>query len=219
MSLHQEMSVKPGFFTMPLHPSGRNYLETLKEDREAIIMAERLGYIEAYVGVHTTDLVETIPSCPMFLSTRVHATSRIKLGTGTLNPPNGHQAACAANVAMLDNLDEGCFIVGIGPGGLRCDMDAFENLDRDRKAILHDCIFLTIAIWTGEAPYGLKGRFWNISTQRTLITEIGQANVRKTFQCPHPPMVITAVEPFSAGGAAAAARGWEPISANFLLPQ
>jgi len=31
--------------------------------------------------------------------------------------------------------------------------------------------------------------------------------------------VITAVEPFSSGVTAAAARGWEPISANFLLPQ
>ena len=51
-----------GFFTMPLHPPGRNYLETLKEDREAIIMADRLGFTEAYVGEHTTDLAETIPS-------------------------------------------------------------------------------------------------------------------------------------------------------------
>ena len=50
-----------GFFTMPLHPPGRNYIETLKEDREAIIMADRLGFTEAYVGEHTTDLAETIP--------------------------------------------------------------------------------------------------------------------------------------------------------------
>ena len=36
---------------------------------------------------------------------------------------------------------------------------------------------------------------------------------------PHPPIVVTAVAPFSAGIAEAAARGWDTISANFLLPQ
>ena len=208
-----------GFFTMPLHPPGRNYLETLKEDREAVIMADRLGYNEAYVGEHTTDLAETIPSCLMFLSTLVHATSRVKLCTGTLNLPNGHPAAFAANVAMLDNLLEGRLIVGISPGGLPSDMEAFENLGRDRKAMFLECINHMIALWTGEAPYNLKGQFWNVSTEKTLISEIGQGAILKPYQRPHPPIVITAVEPFSAGVTAAAARGWEPISANFLLPQ
>ena len=208
-----------GYFTMPLHPPERNYVETLKEDREAIIMTDRLGFSEAYVGEHTTDLAETIPSCLMFLSSLAHDTSRVRLGTGTLNLPNGHPAAFAANVAMLDNMLEGRLIVGISPGGLPSDMEMFENLTRDRKAMFLECINHMIAIWTGEAPYNLKGQFWNISTEQTLIEEIGQGTVIRTFQRPHPPIVITAVEPFSAGVTAAAARGWEPISANFLLPQ
>ena len=41
----------------------------------------------------------------------------------------------------------------------------------------------------------------------------------KPYQKPHPPIVVTAVEPFSKGVAEAAKRGWDPISANFLLPQ
>ena len=119
-----------GYFTMPLHPPGRNYLETLKEDREAIILADKLGFVEAYVGEHTTDLAETIPSCLMFLASLVHATHKIKLCTGTLNLPNGHPAAFAANVAMLEHMLEGRLIVGISPGGLPSDMEMFENLDR-----------------------------------------------------------------------------------------
>ena len=31
-----------GYFTMPLHPIGRSPTETLDEDREAIIFADRL---------------------------------------------------------------------------------------------------------------------------------------------------------------------------------
>ena len=32
------------YFTMPLHPPERNYAETLKEDREAILLADKLGF-------------------------------------------------------------------------------------------------------------------------------------------------------------------------------
>jgi alkanesulfonate monooxygenase SsuD/methylene tetrahydromethanopterin reductase-like flavin-dependent oxidoreductase (luciferase family) len=211
--------MKLGYFTMPLHPPGRNYVETLKEDREAILLADRLGFTEAYVGEHVTDAAETITSCAIFLASLVHDTKRIKLGTGTLNLPNGHPAQLAANVSMLDHMLEGRLIVGISPGGLPSDMEVFENLGRDRKRMFVECIDHMIALWTGEPPYNLKGQFWNVTVEKTMIPEIGQGVILKPYQKPHPPIVVTAVEPFSAGVTAAAARGWDPISANFLLPQ
>ena len=58
-----------------------------------------------------------------------------------------------------------------------------------------------------------------ISTERTLMPEIGQGFLPKPLQKPHPPIVVTAVAPFSKGVTEAAARGWEPISANFLMPE
>ena len=42
--------MKLGFFTMPMHPPGRDYTQTLKEDREAVILADKLGYCEAFIG-------------------------------------------------------------------------------------------------------------------------------------------------------------------------
>jgi len=33
-----------GFFAMPVHPTGRNITETLKEDRELALIAEKLGF-------------------------------------------------------------------------------------------------------------------------------------------------------------------------------
>jgi hypothetical protein len=32
-----------GYFTMPLHPPGRDYVQTLKEDREAILRRARVA--------------------------------------------------------------------------------------------------------------------------------------------------------------------------------
>jgi hypothetical protein len=52
--------MKLGFFTMPLHPLTRNLVETLNEDRELAIIAEKLGFVEGFYGEHVTDRTETI---------------------------------------------------------------------------------------------------------------------------------------------------------------
>ena len=45
-----------GFFTMPMHPPGRNHAETLREDREAVILADRLVYSDELIAEHVTDV-------------------------------------------------------------------------------------------------------------------------------------------------------------------
>ena len=210
--------MKLGFFTMPMHPPGRNYTQTLKEDREAVLLADRLGFCEAFIGEHVTDVCESIPSCLAFIASVAFETKQIKLGSGTVNIPNNHPAQVAATVAMLDHLLEGRFLFGIGPGGLRSDMEMFGNLDRDRNAMFVEAIDQILAIWSGDAPYKLQGQFWNITTERTLLREAGQGVMVKPYQQPHPPIVVTVVVPHSKGLMAAAQRGWTPISANFLQP-
>jgi alkanesulfonate monooxygenase SsuD/methylene tetrahydromethanopterin reductase-like flavin-dependent oxidoreductase (luciferase family) len=204
---------------MPLHPPGRIPHETLREDQEAIILADQLGFSEAYVGEHVTDLAENVTSCLMFLASVARLTTNIKLGTGTINVPNSHPAAIAAQVAMLDHMLEGRFIMGISPGGLMSDAEVFGNFERDRLEIFVEGINMVLDIWEGEPPYDLKGKYFNISTARSMIPEIGQGAILKPFQRPRPPIVVTAVAPFSKGVTAAAERGWDPISANFLLPK
>ena len=208
-----------GFFTMPIHPPGRNLAETLEEDRELVLLAEELGFTEGYIGEHITDAAETITSSLIFIAWLLRETKRIRLGTGTVNLPNHHPAMVAAEVAMVDHMARGRFLFGISPGGLLSDAEVFGNLDKDRTAMFVEAINQILDIWSGEAPYDLQGQFWTISTARTLIPELGQGFIAKPYQKPHPPIVVTAVAPFSKGVSAAAERGWDPISANFLQPQ
>lgn len=210
--------MKLGFFTMPIHPPERNYTQTLKEDREALLLADRLGYCEGFIGEHITDICENIPSCLSFIASLAHETKQIKLGSGTVNLPNSHPAQVAAHVAMVDHMLEGRFIFGIGPGGLRSDQEVFGNIANDRTKMFVECIDQILAIWDGQPPYDLKGEFWNITTRETMIPEVGQGVMLKPYQQPHPPIVVTVVEPYSKGIGAAAQRGWKPISANFLQP-
>jgi alkanesulfonate monooxygenase SsuD/methylene tetrahydromethanopterin reductase-like flavin-dependent oxidoreductase (luciferase family) len=211
--------VKLSTFMMPLHPQGRRPAETLAEDREAILLADRLGYAEAFVGEHVTDLAENVTSSLMFLAGVAHDVRAIVLGSGTVNMANSHPAAVAAQVAMLDHMLKGRFIFGISPGGLMSDAEVFGNFQKDRNAIFLESINMVLEIWNGEAPYDLKGNYFEVTTRRTMIPEIGQGSILKPYQKPHPPIVVTAVAPHSKGVTEAAKRGWMPISANFLLPE
>jgi len=104
--------MKLGFFTMPIHPLDKDWRASLREDREAFLLADKLGFAEGFVGEHATDRAENITSCAMFISSLVDATKSIKLGTGTVNMPNTHPVATASQIAMLDHMLEGRFIFG-----------------------------------------------------------------------------------------------------------
>jgi alkanesulfonate monooxygenase SsuD/methylene tetrahydromethanopterin reductase-like flavin-dependent oxidoreductase (luciferase family) len=207
-----------GFFTMPIHPLGKDWRQSLREDREAFILADELGFVEGYVGEHVTDAAENITSSAIFIATLADATKRIRLGTGTVNMPNNHPAAVAANIAMLDHLLDGRFNFGISPGGLLSDAEVFGNLNANRNEMFVEAINQVLAIWAGEAPYNIKGKYWTVTTERTLRADIGQGVLGKPLQKPHPPIIVTVVAPFSKGVTEAASRGWEPITANFLMP-
>src|SRR5947209_6103024 len=210
--------MKLGFFTMPMHPVGKDWRVSLREDREAFLLADELGFTEGYVGEHATDLAENITSCTMFIASLASAVKRMKLGTGTVNLPNSHPVTIASQIAMLDHMLDGRLIFGISPGGLLSDAEIFGNLDNNRNEMFLEAINHVIAIWAAEAPYNIQGKYWNVSTARTIMADIGQGIVPRPLQQPHPPIVVTAVAPFSHGVTEAAARGWDPISANFLMP-
>ncbi len=89
------MKMKLGLFMMPMHPAQRDPAQTLQEDRQAVILADRLGFHDAFVGEHLTDRCENITSGFVFLATLIAETRTIKLGTGTSNLSHSHPALIA----------------------------------------------------------------------------------------------------------------------------
>jgi alkanesulfonate monooxygenase SsuD/methylene tetrahydromethanopterin reductase-like flavin-dependent oxidoreductase (luciferase family) len=171
------------------------------------------------VGEHITDAAETVTSCVAFLASVAAQTKTIVLGTGTVNLPNTHPATVAAQIAMLDHMLQGRLIFGISPGGLVSDAEVFGNLEKNRNEMFVESINMILDIWASDPPYNLQGKHWSVTTEHTMIPEIGQGIIAKPYQKPHPPIVGTAVAPFSKGVTEMAKRGWTPISANFLLPK
>ncbi len=210
-----------GYFTMPVHPMHRDWSETLREDREAIILADELGFYDAFVGEHLTDACETITNSMIFQATLIHTTKQIKLATGTTNLAQMHPVVVAVNAAMMDHLAQGRFIFGISPGALTSDAEALGLLDEDRNKIFAEAIDVILAIWQRDPPYDIDfpdNRF-KVAIRRVPALDLGVGIMAKPFQKPRPEIVGTVVAPFSSGVVQMGKRDFHPLSANFLLAQ
>ena len=211
-----------GLFMMPMHPAERDPAQTLQEDREAIILADRLGFYDAFVGEHLTDRCENVTNSLIFLATLISDTKTIKLGTGTSNLSHSHPTLVAAHAAMFDHLAKGRFIFGISPGALASDAEALGlGLSmEERNKLFAESIDVILAIWEREAPYDIDfpGNRFKVTTAQTLLPELGRGYMYKPYQKPRPEIVGTVVAPHSRGVIAMGERDFHPMSANFLLP-
>lgn len=209
--------MKLGMFMMPLHHPDRDYATVLQEDREAIILADQLGYDEVWVGEHCTSKAEQITSPLVFLASLIDRTKNIRLGTGVLNLPQAHPARMAGEVAMLDQLSGGRVLLGIGPGGLPSDFELFGRTDAEaRPRMMLESIDMMLKIWTTDPPYALDGEFWDVRVTEASWPELGVGHMAQPFQKPHPPVAMSVMSPFSGSAKTAGERGWIPISANFV---
>jgi alkanesulfonate monooxygenase SsuD/methylene tetrahydromethanopterin reductase-like flavin-dependent oxidoreductase (luciferase family) len=204
-------------FTMPFHHPARDYATILGEDQEAILLADRLGFTEAFVGEHFSSWSERITSPLIFLATLIPKTTQIRFATGVINMPQLHPATVAAHVAMFDQLCRGRFILGIGPGGLVSDFELFDVGQAElRPQMMLESIDIVLALWAQDPPYEIDGRFWKISVKNSIYPEFKVGYVPRPFQRPHPPIALSLLSPDSSSARTAGERGWIPVSGNFF---
>ena len=210
-----------GMFMQPVHDPKRNFTQVLKEDSDAIVLADQLGFEEVYVGEHATATVEPIASPLIFLATLIAKTKQIKFGTGVFCLPQHHPVQVAGQAALFDHLSNGRFILGIGTGSLSSDVEVFGvGGTTDRGAMVRESIEHVLAIWEGKAPYERKGEYWDVVLKDTSRLEFGVGEFVKPLQQPHPPIAVSIMSPASGSALMAGERGWIPISgASFLQPR
>ncbi|HEY3918677.1 MAG TPA: LLM class flavin-dependent oxidoreductase [Stellaceae bacterium] len=206
-----------GLFMMPVHPPHRPMHETLAEDLEKSLLADKLGFDEMFLGEHYSASTEPYPSPLMFMASLIPRTTRLAFGTGVLSLPNRHPAIIAGEAAQFDNMSYGRFILGIGTGSLVSDFELLGNDDPAlRNRMLVESIDTIEKIWAQDPPYDIKGEFWTTHIAQSLNAKLGIGVMPKPFQKPRPPICITAASPNSQTVRLAGKRGWGPISSSFL---
>lgn len=210
--------MKFGVFMQPVHDPRRDLGEVLAQDRETIVLADRAGFAECWVGEHFSATVEPIAAPLAFLGSLIDATRQIKLGTGVFCLPQQHPAVIAAQAAMFDHLCGGRFQMGIGPGGLSSDFELFQVGDpRRRGAMMRESIDQILRIWAQDPPYDIGGEFWSVRVEDMSRAAFGVGAIPKPRQRPHPPIAVSLMSPESANAGLAGERGWIPISGSCLV--
>jgi alkanesulfonate monooxygenase SsuD/methylene tetrahydromethanopterin reductase-like flavin-dependent oxidoreductase (luciferase family) len=208
--------MKIGLFGMPMHPAHRPQSETYDEVAERIILADKLGFSEVFIGEHVSCLTEPIASPLIFLASLIHRTKNIRLGTGVSALPNHHPAHVAGQVAQFDHMARGRFNFGIGPGGLASDMELFKVLDNEKRGqMMYEAIDIILDIWKSNPPYRYKTENYDFGLEEMIIPDLFVGTMLKPYQQPNPPIFSTAMSPHSSSVKIAIERGWSPMSANF----
>lgn len=206
-----------GLFMMPMHDPAKDYATALEEDREAVILADRLGFAEAWIGEHYSSKAEQITSPLIFLATLIGETENIRLGTGVINLPQHHPAVVAAHCAMFDQLSGGRLMLGIGSGGLASDFELFGRTDpKARTEMMMESIDQILRMWTEQPPVTIGGEHWTMKLEDAVFPHLGVGQFARPAQQPHPPIAMSVLSPFSGTARTAGERGWIPVSANFL---
>jgi alkanesulfonate monooxygenase SsuD/methylene tetrahydromethanopterin reductase-like flavin-dependent oxidoreductase (luciferase family) len=83
---------------------------------EEVVAADRLGFEGAWLSEHHLTADGVLPSPLVMAGVLAGRTSRIRIGTNVLVLPLHHPLRVAEDVAVLDLVSGGRFVLGVGQG-------------------------------------------------------------------------------------------------------
>lgn len=207
-----------GLFMMPLHHPSKGLPRTIKEDMQSIVLADELGFNEAWVGEHFTIAWENLPAPDLFISQAFAKTKNIKIGTGVVLLQLHDPKELAHRIAMLDHLSDGRFYFGVGTGGAPTEFEFFGISEENRHARAAEVIDAVLRIWESDGNLDYQGQFYQIKSP----TKVPAADLRmwlKPETKPHPPIAVAGVSPNSSTIEWAGENGWIPLTTSLLTTE
>ena len=207
--------MKFGLFMMPLHPSYREVADCYDRDIGQLVLADKVGYEEAWLGEHFTEKWENAPAPDLLIAKALALTERIRFGTGVTLLGMHEPVYLAHRVAMLDHLARGRFQWGIGLGGIPTDMTLMGLDPSEGRAQAAEALDVVLGLWDNDGTFRYDGTFFKIDApELDPVTERGLH--MKPLQLPHPPISVAASTSQSGSLKVAGTRGWSPMSSSIL---
>lgn len=204
-----------GLFMMPLHPSCRPIADCYDRDIDQLVLADKLGFAEAWLGEHFTEKWENAPAPDLLIAKSLALTENIRFGTGVTLLGMHEPVYLAHRIAMMDHLARGRFQWGIGLGGIPTDMKLMGLDPSTARGRAAEALEVILGLWQAEDGFEHHGAFFNIEApELDPVTERGLH--MKPLQRPHPPIAVAASTPKSSSLSFAGARGWSPMSSSLL---
>ncbi|MCF8566860.1 LLM class flavin-dependent oxidoreductase [Alicyclobacillus tolerans] len=198
--------MKFGLFFMPEHIPGENLTLAYQRDLDQIVLAEKLGYDEVWIGEHHSGGWEVVPAPELMIAQAAARTSRIQLGTGVISLPFHHPFQVAESAAFLDHLTNGRLILGLGAGGLPSDMELFGIPPEQTRPMMRESAEIILKIFEANGePISYEGQYWTINNMKLNVLPM---------QKPHPPIAVAGLATMGSYELCGK-NGWWPLSVLF----
>ena len=210
--------LKYGMFVMPIHDPAKPLAQCFDEDLELAVQCDQLGFSDFWVGEHHSSVYESIVMPEIFLAKVLAMTETLRIGPAPVCLQYHHPAHVASRLAFLDHLSHGRLNVCLGPGAIPTDNEVYGIDPEEVGPRISESIDMIVKIWTTDAPYDIRGTFWNVCLSENIDERFGIGILHKPFQRPHPPIFVPSMSAASRGLQLAAAREFRPISHHMLHP-
>ncbi|WP_238010528.1 LLM class flavin-dependent oxidoreductase [Dactylosporangium sp. AC04546] len=143
-----------------------------------------LGYDSVFGIHHYLSSLSTPQPLPL-LSRLIDHSGTMQLGTGILILPLGHPVHWAEEIATIDQMSGGRFVLGIGSGYREIEFASFGLERRTRVSRMNEALEVMQRLWTGETVTH-KGQHFQLDGVRCSVLPV---------QRPHPPVWVGANGP------------------------
>jgi len=155
-----------GLFMMPLHPPRRSFADSYDRDIALLVLADQLGYHEAWIGEHITETWENAPVPELLIAQALARTERMIFATGVTMLPLHHPVDTAHRIAMLDHMARGRFYWGIGVRSLPTDLHlygvAYTSMDEVRERG-KEALEVILGLWQAEdGHFDFHGKYYQV---------------------------------------------------------
>ena len=187
--------------------------KTYEEDLYEIILADKLGFRDAYISEHHSepiyiDKVDVLPVPELLMCKAAALTKKIRFGAAIKVAHLQHPVDIAIQAATTDNvIGDNRFIFGFGSGFPHPMFSEERGMTyEDRHERLRESLEVIQKCWSSEVPFDWNGKFWKGKGITALPRPFAGSSMPMATATDQPEMVKMAGE-----------NGWTLLSA-FLEP-
>jgi alkanesulfonate monooxygenase SsuD/methylene tetrahydromethanopterin reductase-like flavin-dependent oxidoreductase (luciferase family) len=156
--------------------SGIAWHEPYRDMLDCLPRAEALGYVSAFQASHHVQKDGFCPSPLIAMAGAAAVTRKMRIGTSVLLLALYAPLKLAEDVAVLDNLSGGRFVLGVAPGYVSKEFAAHGVPREERGGRFEEALDLMTAAWT-KGSFAFDGKFFKVP--EAVVTP-------KPVQKPHP---------------------------------
>jgi len=154
--------------------------QTYQEDLAEIVLADQLGFRDAYISEHHGEpvyigKVDTLPVPELLMCKAAALTKQIRMGAAVKLIHLAHPVDTAIQAAVADHvIGDSRYIFGFG-SGFPSPLFANERglSHEDRHGRLRESLDLILKCWTAKEPFDWNGKFWQgkgiVATPQPLV--------------------------------------------------